>query len=240
MISSGRSADIHGFVISASAAVIVSCQLWTIGGACRLIDHARDTEDLGEKLQSLKYCYSLKSFGEVAGLQLVILLNACERSVPTCRCAPLPAKVARLPCTRVGVLPTCYINTGKHIHLQAGICSSSPCLYVHSDGYALPRLPLLTMRTSPHRRVLTSGHSHILIDNQAYHSAYNDDPQYTVVGNMAILPVNTRIRGPAPTAGEKAGPSLSRVCRLLTSITLYTRGPFSTRHNRRSYHTLPT
>lgn len=42
----------------------------------------------------------------------------------------------------------------------------------------------------------------------AYHSAYNDDPQYSVVGNMAILPLNTRIRGPAPTLEDPSQPDI--------------------------------
>ncbi|KAK9895368.1 putative ARC18-subunit of the Arp2/3 complex [Cystobasidium minutum MCA 4210] len=42
----------------------------------------------------------------------------------------------------------------------------------------------------------------------AYHSSYNEDPQYTVVGNMAILPVNTRVRGPAPTAEDPSQPDI--------------------------------
>ena len=38
-------------------------------------------------------------------------------------------------------------------------------------------------------------------DPQAYHSAFNDDPAVRQVGNMALLPINTKIRGPAPIAG---------------------------------------
>lgn len=51
---------------------------------------------------------------------------------------------------------------------------------------------------------LTSGQPHLdpIKREQAYHSSYNEDPQYNVVGNMAVLPVNTRVRGPAPSLGE--------------------------------------
>ncbi|KAM6496065.1 actin-related protein ARPC3 [Amanita muscaria] len=34
----------------------------------------------------------------------------------------------------------------------------------------------------------------------AYHSSFNEYPDITQVGNMAVLPVKTRIRGPAPAA----------------------------------------
>jgi hypothetical protein len=35
-------------------------------------------------------------------------------------------------------------------------------------------------------------------DDQAYHSSLNEDPDARQVGNMSILPIKTRIRGPAP------------------------------------------
>ena len=35
-------------------------------------------------------------------------------------------------------------------------------------------------------------------DVQAYHSALNEEPDVRQVGNMSILPIKTRIRGPAP------------------------------------------
>jgi actin related protein 2/3 complex subunit 3 len=34
----------------------------------------------------------------------------------------------------------------------------------------------------------------------AYHSSLNEHPDMAQIGNMAILPIKTRIRGPAPTA----------------------------------------
>ncbi|KAF8737946.1 hypothetical protein AX14_012125 [Amanita brunnescens Koide BX004] len=34
----------------------------------------------------------------------------------------------------------------------------------------------------------------------AYHSSFNEHPDLTQIGNMAILPIKTRIRGPAPAA----------------------------------------
>ncbi len=36
-------------------------------------------------------------------------------------------------------------------------------------------------------------------DFQAYHSAYNEDPDARICGSMSILPIRSRIRGPAPT-----------------------------------------
>ncbi|EPQ28232.1 uncharacterized protein PFL1_04059 [Pseudozyma flocculosa PF-1] len=32
----------------------------------------------------------------------------------------------------------------------------------------------------------------------AYHSAYNDDPEARQIGSMALLPIRSKIRGPAP------------------------------------------
>ena len=43
-------------------------------------------------------------------------------------------------------------------------------------------------------------HTNGRADAQAYHSAFNDDPAVRQVGNMALLPINTKIRGPAPIA----------------------------------------
>jgi hypothetical protein len=40
-----------------------------------------------------------------------------------------------------------------------------------------------------------------LTSTQAYHSSFNDDTSVRQVGNMALLPINTKIRGPAPIAG---------------------------------------
>ncbi|SCZ92569.1 BZ3500_MvSof-1268-A1-R1_Chr5-2g07987 [Microbotryum saponariae] len=36
----------------------------------------------------------------------------------------------------------------------------------------------------------------------AYHSSYNDEDEHRVVGNMALLPFNSRIRGPAPPPAD--------------------------------------
>ncbi|KAJ7786311.1 actin-related protein 2/3 complex subunit 3 [Mycena metata] len=34
----------------------------------------------------------------------------------------------------------------------------------------------------------------------AYHSSFNEEPDVRLAGNMAILPIKTKIRGPAPIA----------------------------------------
>jgi len=44
------------------------------------------------------------------------------------------------------------------------------------------------------RRTTASSHG----DYQAYHSALNEALDARQVGNMSILPIKTRIRGPAP------------------------------------------
>ncbi|GFZ47895.1 Actin-related protein 2/3 complex subunit 3 [Saitozyma sp. JCM 24511] len=42
----------------------------------------------------------------------------------------------------------------------------------------------------------------------AYHSAFNGDPSVRQVGNTAVLPINTKIRGPAPIAGDPNIPDI--------------------------------
>ncbi|WOO85510.1 Actin-related protein 2/3 complex subunit 3 [Vanrija pseudolonga] len=42
----------------------------------------------------------------------------------------------------------------------------------------------------------------------AYHSAFNDDPSVRTAGNTAILPINTKIRGPAPIADDPSQPDI--------------------------------
>jgi len=42
----------------------------------------------------------------------------------------------------------------------------------------------------------------------AYHSAYNEATEYNVMGNMAILPLRTRIRGPAPSLEDPSQPDI--------------------------------
>ncbi|KAG8921917.1 subunit of the Arp2/3 complex [Tulasnella sp. 419] len=42
----------------------------------------------------------------------------------------------------------------------------------------------------------------------AYHSAFNDEPDVRQVGNLAILPIRTRIRGPSPLATDPSAPDI--------------------------------
>lgn len=49
-----------------------------------------------------------------------------------------------------------------------------------------------------------------LTPSQAYHSAFNDDPSVRQVGNTAILPISTKMRGPAPIACKLMPNSLCR------------------------------
>lgn len=53
---------------------------------------------------------------------------------------------------------------------------------------------------------------------QAYHSAYNESTEYNVMGNMAILPLRTRIRGPAPSLGESRARARARGTRALNWV----------------------
>ncbi|KAG9115476.1 subunit of the Arp2/3 complex [Ceratobasidium sp. 392] len=42
----------------------------------------------------------------------------------------------------------------------------------------------------------------------AYHSAYNEEPDVRQVGNMSVLPINSRIRGPAPLQADPSQPDI--------------------------------
>ncbi|KZP00162.1 ARP2/3 complex 21 kDa subunit [Calocera viscosa TUFC12733] len=42
----------------------------------------------------------------------------------------------------------------------------------------------------------------------AYHSAFNEEPDVRTIGNTAILPVKTRIRGPAPLVADPNEPDI--------------------------------
>lgn len=44
---------------------------------------------------------------------------------------------------------------------------------------------------------------------QAYHSSYIDEPSVNTIGNVAILPINTKVRGPAPISGMLGVPELA-------------------------------
>ena len=51
---------------------------------------------------------------------------------------------------------------------------------------------------------------------QAYHSALNEEPDIRQVGNLGVYPIKTRLRGPAPLAGD-----FSSYSTFLTTIDLY-------------------
>ncbi|KAH0587839.1 Actin-related protein 2/3 complex subunit 3 [Termitomyces sp. J132] len=42
----------------------------------------------------------------------------------------------------------------------------------------------------------------------AYHSSFNDEPDVRQVGNLSILPIKTRIRGPAPQVVDPSQPDI--------------------------------
>ncbi|KAJ1033203.1 hypothetical protein NDA13_001200 [Ustilago tritici] len=42
----------------------------------------------------------------------------------------------------------------------------------------------------------------------AYHSSYNEDPDPRVIGNMSILPIRSRTRGPAPPPIDPSRPDI--------------------------------
>lgn len=42
----------------------------------------------------------------------------------------------------------------------------------------------------------------------AYHSAFNADTSVRQIGNMAVLPISTKVRGPAPIASDPSQPDI--------------------------------
>jgi len=42
----------------------------------------------------------------------------------------------------------------------------------------------------------------------AYHSSLNNDAHIQLIGNMAVLPINTKIRGPAPIPADPSQPDI--------------------------------
>ncbi|KAJ9094872.1 hypothetical protein QFC19_007801, partial [Naganishia cerealis] len=42
----------------------------------------------------------------------------------------------------------------------------------------------------------------------AYHSSYIDEPNVPTIGNVAVLPINTKVRGPAPIAEDPSRPDI--------------------------------
>ncbi|KAF8238927.1 actin-related protein ARPC3, partial [Tricholoma matsutake] len=55
----------------------------------------------------------------------------------------------------------------------------------------------------------------------AYHSSLNEDPDARLVGNMSILPIKTRIRGPAPVADPSQGDIIDETLDLFRANSLF-------------------
>ncbi|KAF8640009.1 hypothetical protein AX17_001253 [Amanita inopinata Kibby_2008] len=55
----------------------------------------------------------------------------------------------------------------------------------------------------------------------AYHSSFNEHPDMGLVGNMAILPIKTRIRGPAPTADPSSPDIIDETMDLFRANSLF-------------------
>ncbi|CAA7260061.1 unnamed protein product [Cyclocybe aegerita] len=58
-------------------------------------------------------------------------------------------------------------------------------------------------------------------DQQAYHSSFNEEPDVRQVGNMAILPIRTRIRGPAPLADPQQADIVDETLDLFRANSLF-------------------
>ncbi|KAL4249641.1 Actin-related protein 2/3 complex subunit 3 [Abortiporus biennis] len=55
----------------------------------------------------------------------------------------------------------------------------------------------------------------------AYHSSYNEEPDVREVGNMSILPIRTRIRGPAPVADANSADIIDETLDLFRANSLF-------------------
>ncbi|KAJ3556722.1 hypothetical protein NM688_g1866 [Phlebia brevispora] len=55
----------------------------------------------------------------------------------------------------------------------------------------------------------------------AYHSALNEEPDVRQVGNMAVLPIKTKIRGPAPLADPNSGDIIDETLDLFRANSLF-------------------
>ena len=73
----------------------------------------------------------------------------------------------------------------------------------------------------------------VIEDEQAYHSSFNEEPDTRQVGNMAVLPIKTRIRGPAPIGDYGFLVSPQRVNPIVRSRS------FASRYCRRDARSLP-
>ncbi|KAJ3484122.1 hypothetical protein NLI96_g5863 [Meripilus lineatus] len=55
----------------------------------------------------------------------------------------------------------------------------------------------------------------------AYHSVLNEEPDIRQVGNMSVLPIRTRIRGPAPVADPNAADIIDETLDLFRANSLF-------------------
>ncbi|EAU84360.2 ARP2/3 complex 21 kDa subunit [Coprinopsis cinerea okayama7 len=55
----------------------------------------------------------------------------------------------------------------------------------------------------------------------AYHSSFNEDPEARQVGNMSILPIRTRIRGPAPIGDPSQADIIDETLDLFRANSLF-------------------
>ncbi|THG98329.1 hypothetical protein EW026_g3837 [Hermanssonia centrifuga] len=55
----------------------------------------------------------------------------------------------------------------------------------------------------------------------AYHSSLNEEPDVRLVGNMSVLPIKTKIRGPAPLAEPEAADIIDETLDLFRANSLF-------------------
>ncbi|KAJ6490299.1 ARP2 3 complex 21 kDa subunit [Mycena polygramma] len=55
----------------------------------------------------------------------------------------------------------------------------------------------------------------------AYHSSFNEEPDVRLAGNMAILPIKTKIRGPAPIADSEVPDIIDETLDLFRANSLF-------------------
>ena len=114
-------------------------------------------------------------------------------------------------------------STPKHLpHLQV----DSLILRADAMPVSLQLLPI------ENRRRARGGRGTSIDSGQAYHSAFNADPSVRQIGNMAVLPISTKIRGPAPIACTCGPDWLATLARAGTlSAQLTCSRPEPTRHH---------
>lgn len=112
----------------------------------------------------------------------------------------------------LGVYRGALVSVARPSQAAAALRYSTPPVHSDHARECSGGCPALSALTLPHI--------------QAYHSSYNEEPDVRQVGNLSVLPIKTKIRGPAPlgTSPDMSTKHLTPLMRMLS-------GP-----RRRGYH----